>query len=241
MISFRRQTGTSMPPEMSALRTNLPLLRRHRRCLRLRTRSSAAAKNGVRSPFRGVPIPTRRSLMSASTPSRLDGVEADMSDLRVGIGTPRNGERTPFFAAAEERVRNRKQRRCLRSRGKFVRKADISGGIDVPVCRLKEIIYPNALYGIESDPGLFQLQSFHIRDSAHAGQYVVDGDRARDVVADMIDQFLAARGRPDGDHRGVQMDLDAVARQRFGQYLGGIAFFLGQEFRLVLYDYDLRA
>ncbi len=37
------------------------------------------------------------------------------------------------------------------------------------------------------------------------------------------------------------MNLHAVARQRFREDLGGVALFLGQEFRLVLGDDDMRA
>ena len=122
-----------------------------------------------------------------------------------------------------------------------MRKTDISRGIDAPIGRLQIIIHPNALNGVAFDLRHFQLQPFDIGDPAHASQYVVDGDRALSIVTDEIDEFLSRYRRSDRSHGGVQMDLDAVARQRFGEYLGGIAFFLGQEFRVVLYDDHVRS
>ena len=75
---------------------------------------------------------------------------------------------------------------------------------------------------------------------AGAGEDGIDRDRALVVVADEIDELLPVfHAHLDG--RGVEPHLDAIARERIGQDLRGVAFFLGQEQRLLLRDDGLRS
>ncbi|MEO8835678.1 MAG: hypothetical protein ABI364_02965 [Caldimonas sp.] len=98
----------------------------------------------------------------------------------------------------------------------------------------------NAGVGIEGDAGRLEVQAADCRKAADAGQDLVDLDRRDVAVVDRLDALLAVFHVH--VHRcRVEMDLDAVAGQRFAHHLRGITLFLGQEERLVVNDHGARA
>ena len=66
--------------------------------------------------------------MSAS--HRLAHVQADMGDLGIGIGTPRNDQFARALAAATQRVGTAMRAMRRRDMGELVLQADVAGGID---------------------------------------------------------------------------------------------------------------
>ena len=172
--------------------------------------------------------------------ARLPHIEADVSDLRVGISAPGNRQRAQPLATGEERVLNRDARRGVGGIVELVLQAGVAGGIDARIAGPQEIIDVDAVAAVVVDAGSLQIQTVDIRHTAGAGEDGIDGDRAVVVVTDEIDDLLAAfHAYVDG--AGVEPYLDAIAREGIGQYLRGVALFLGQEQRSFLHDDRLHA
>ena len=80
----------------------------------------------------------------------------------------------------------------------------------------QKIVDVDAVAAVVVDAGGLQIQTVDIRHAAGTGEDGIDGDRAVVVVADEIDDLLAAfHAHVDGS--GVEPHLDAIAREGIGQ------------------------
>src|SRR3990167_3374846 len=117
--------------------------------------------------------------------------------------------------------------------------ADIARRINAPVGGLQEVVDDNACIGVVRNVGSFEVQPLDIGSPTDAGQDFIDHNAAFVVVTHDVGDFHTAF-YTHRDDLGVEMNFDAVARQRIRQDLRGVALFLWQEHRIVLYDNDLR-
>ena len=93
--------------------------------------------------------------------------------------------------------------------------AHVAGCVDAPVGRAQEVVDDDAVIGVVGDSRGLEVEAADRRGAADPGQDVVDRDRRDVAVVDRLDVLLAALDATCTAAR-VEMDLDAVARERFG-------------------------
>ena len=83
----------------------------------------------------------------------LPDVEADMGDLRVGVGAPGNRPGRSG-AGGRDTARSGPTMRAAASAGVgvLVLQADVAGGVDARIARPQEVVDPDAAHGIVTPP-----------------------------------------------------------------------------------------
>lgn len=111
--------------------------------------------------------------------------------------------------------------------------ADIASRIDAGIAGSQEVVGPDSRRFVVIDARCVQAHILDIRCPAATGKDGVDGHCARVVVADEIDELIAAL-QAYAHGLGVQPNFNAIVCEGIGQDLRSVALFLGQEQRLIL-------
>src|SRR5580658_8551078 len=106
----------------------------------------------------------------------------------------------------------------------FIFRANIAGCIDPRVAGLQKIVDRDAGLGVIADARSLEIETFDVGRAADADQDLIGGDRLLIAVTDEISQLLTTVHSYPGCV-GVEMNLDAVARESLGKKLRRIALF----------------
>src|SRR5439155_6007149 len=71
---------------------------------------------------------------------RLSSRQADTSDFGIGVGTPGDDPFAPALPAKEEGVTQNNSRHFVGGVGELIGTANVTGGVDAGVGRLKEVV-----------------------------------------------------------------------------------------------------
>ena len=105
---------------------------------------------------------------------RLMFVQAHVSNLRAGVGAPRNDKRRRLFASLEQRVLDHNASHKVGRMSKLKRRTHIAGSVDHRVRRLHVVIDRDASLVILDADGL-QIQTFDVGGSSDGYQNLIDG------------------------------------------------------------------
>src|SRR5579859_2057530 len=155
-------------------------------------------------------------------------IQTHVCDFRVGKRTPGNDQFAQALPAAEQRVLHHDMCSSPCSMGVLMFQAHVTGGIDVWIAAAQEVVDAYTVDDVVIDPRYFESELPDIWQMANTGEDGINRHRISVVIANEVDPLLAIF-HAQGNHRGVQVNFDAIARKRIGKNLGGIAFFLAEE------------
>ena len=94
--------------------------------------------------------------------ARFADIEADVGDLRIGIGAPRNRQRAQAPVAERQRVMHRDA--CGRVGGvrELVLEAGIARGVDARIAGPQEVVDPDAGGGVAVDARSLEIEALDV-------------------------------------------------------------------------------
>jgi hypothetical protein len=116
-------------------------------------------------------------------------VEADVGDLRVGVGTPGDGQGAGPGAPLEQGVLQHDARHGISGVRELETRADITGGVDVRVGGLQPVVDGNPVPLVMAHADLVEIEAPHVGHPAGADQDLIDDHllfRAAGEVNDLL-------------------------------------------------------
>ena len=132
-----------------------------------------------------------------------------MSDFRISVRTPGDGESARLHATEEQGVLNGDPGQGIGGMSELEARADIARGEDTTVRRLKTIIDGNALFLVIFDSGGIKAQSLNVRRASDADENGVGPHLA---VSFQVQHSIIAL-RFGSDDTGIQDQPHAIAFQ----------------------------
>ena len=94
--------------------------------------------------------------------ARLADVEADVGDLGIGVGAPRNRQRAQSLATEEQRVPNYNACRSVGGMRELLLQAGVTGGVNSRIAGLQEIVDPDASGSVAVDACNLQIEALDV-------------------------------------------------------------------------------